>query len=63
MKASIHAAALKQNMILWSIKTNILGGQNVISVRRSRAAFPRFIALSTDKAVSSANLYGATRFG
>ena len=61
----IHAAALKQ--IETSeynpsefIKTNILGSANVI-----RAAIDnkvkKLIGLSTDKAVSPANLYGATK--
>ena len=61
----IHAAALKQvdtaeyNPTEF-IKTNIIGGQNIIE-----AAFynnvSKVIALSTDKASSPVNLYGATK--
>ena len=61
----VHAAALKQVPAceynpFEAVKTNILGTQNVaaacIDVDVSRA-----VALSTDKAVSPANLYGATK--
>ena len=60
-----HAAALKQVPALEynpleAIKTNIYGAENVI-----RAAIfnnvKNVIAISTDKAVSPANLYGATK--
>ncbi|HAS40584.1 MAG TPA: UDP-N-acetylglucosamine 4,6-dehydratase (inverting) [Microscillaceae bacterium] len=61
----IHAAALKQVPAaeynpIEAIKTNVLGGQNVIN-----AAFDcgvkKVIALSTDKAAAPINLYGATK--
>jgi len=61
----IHAAALKQVPTaeynpFEAVKTNILGGQNVID-----AAFKmrvnKVIALSTDKAAAPINLYGATK--
>jgi len=61
----IHAAALKQvdtaeyNPTEF-VKTNILGSENVI--RASLAAgVKKVIALSTDKASSPINLYGATK--
>ena len=61
----IHAAALKHVPVceynpFEAIKTNILGAQNVAEVCLD-AGVPRAIALSTDKAVSPANLYGATK--
>ena len=61
----IHAAALKHVPVceynpFEAIKTNILGTQNVAEVCLD-AGVPRAIALSTDKAVSPANLYGATK--
>ena len=43
-----------------AIKTNILGTQNVAEACLD-AGVPRAIALSTDKAVSPVNLYGATK--
>jgi len=61
----VHAAALKQVPAteynpFEAVKTNILGGQNVID-----AAFKnnvkKVIALSTDKAAAPINLYGATK--
>jgi UDP-N-acetylglucosamine 4,6-dehydratase/5-epimerase len=61
----IHAAALKQvdtgeyNPIEF-IKTNILGSQNVIEASID-AGVRKLIALSTDKASSPINLYGATK--
>lgn len=61
----IHAAALKQvpsaeyNPIEY-IKTNILGAQNIIEASLSNKV-QRVIALSTDKAASPINLYGATK--
>jgi len=61
----IHAAALKQvdtgeyNPIEF-IKTNVLGSQNVIDAAID-AGVKRVIALSTDKASSPINLYGATK--
>ncbi len=61
----IHAAALKQvdtgeyNPMEF-IKTNVLGSQNVIDAAIS-AEVRRVVALSTDKASSPINLYGATK--
>jgi UDP-N-acetylglucosamine 4,6-dehydratase len=61
----IHAAALKQvdtgeyNPMEF-IKTNVLGSQNVIDAAIS-AGVNRVVALSTDKASSPINLYGATK--
>ena len=61
----IHAAALKQVPAaeynpFEAVKTNILGGQNVIDAARG-AGVKRVIALSTDKAAAPINLYGATK--
>ena len=61
----IHAAALKQVPTAEynpteTIKTNILGAQNIINVAADEGV-ERVIALSTDKAVSPVNLYGATK--
>ena len=61
----IHAAALKQvplaeyNPIEY-IKTNILGAQNIIEASLDNNV-EKVIALSTDKAASPINLYGATK--
>jgi len=61
----IHTAALKQvdtgeyNPMEF-IKTNILGSQNVIDASID-AGVKRVVALSTDKASSPINLYGATK--
>lgn len=61
----IHAAALKQvdtgeyNPMEF-VKTNVLGSQNVIDAAIS-AGVKKVIALSTDKASSPVNLYGATK--
>lgn len=61
----IHAAALKQvdtgeyNPMEF-IKTNVLGSQNVIEACID-AGVKRVVALSTDKASSPINLYGATK--
>jgi UDP-N-acetylglucosamine 4,6-dehydratase len=61
----IHAAALKQvdtgeyNPMEF-IKTNVLGSQNVIDAAID-AGVKRVVALSTDKASSPINLYGATK--
>jgi UDP-N-acetylglucosamine 4,6-dehydratase len=62
----IHAAALKQVPTaeynpFECIKTNILGAQNVIEAALATPSVKRVIALSTDKAVSPINLYGATK--
>lgn len=61
----IHAAALKQvdtgeyNPMEF-IKTNIIGSQNVIDAS-IEAGIKKVVALSTDKASSPINLYGATK--
>ena len=61
----VHAAALKQVPAceynpMEAIKTNILGSSNVIDAAID-AGVSRVLALSTDKAVSPVNLYGATK--
>jgi len=61
----IHAAALKQVPAceynpMEAIKTNILGTANVIEAALE-AGVSKVLALSTDKAVSPINLYGATK--
>jgi UDP-N-acetylglucosamine 4,6-dehydratase len=61
----IHAAALKQVPAaeynpMECIKTNILGGQNVIDAALHNQV-KKVIALSTDKAAGPINLYGATK--
>jgi UDP-N-acetylglucosamine 4,6-dehydratase len=61
----IHAAALKQVPAaeynpFECIKTNVIGAQNVIDAAIS-AGVERVIALSTDKAASPVNLYGASK--
>lgn len=61
----VHAAALKQvdtaeyNPFEF-VKTNILGSQNVIEASID-AGVKKVVALSTDKASSPINLYGATK--
>ena len=65
MLALIHTAALKQVPAseynpFETIKTNIIGAQNIIdSCLESKVK--KVIALSTDKASSPINLYGATK--
>ena len=61
----IHAAALKQVPAaeynpFEAVKTNIHGAQNVIEAAIEQGV-QRVIALSTDKASSPMNLYGATK--
>lgn len=61
----VHAAALKQVPAceynpFEAVKTNVLGAQNVIDAAIERGV-GRVIALSTDKAASPVNLYGATK--
>ena len=61
----VHAAALKQvekaeNNPMEVIKTNILGAQNIIDACLNTRV-SNVIALSTDKASSPLNLYGATK--
>jgi len=61
----VHAAALKHVPIaeynpMECIKTNVMGAQNIIdAVIENGVAYT--IALSTDKAASPANLYGASK--
>lgn len=61
----IHAAALKhvgacEYNPFEAIKTNIHGAQNIVEAAIDRGV-ERVIALSTDKAASPLNLYGATK--
>ena len=61
----VHAAALKQVPIaeynpFEFIKTNVLGAQNLVESCLS-SSVKNVIALSTDKASSPINLYGATK--
>jgi UDP-N-acetylglucosamine 4,6-dehydratase len=61
----IHAAALKQVPAceynpMEAIKTNVLGSSNVIEAALDTGV-KKVMALSTDKAVSPVNLYGATK--
>ncbi|HNQ45468.1 MAG TPA: UDP-N-acetylglucosamine 4,6-dehydratase (inverting) [Syntrophorhabdus sp.] len=61
----IHAAALKQVPAaeynpFEAVKTNIIGAQNIIDAAIDRGV-KKVVALSTDKAVSPINLYGATK--
>lgn len=61
----IHAAALKQVPAaeynpFEAVKTNIIGGQNVIDACFA-AGVKKVVALSTDKAAAPINLYGATK--
>ena len=61
----IHAAAMKQVPAceynpFEAVKTNVLGAQNVISAAID-CGVQKVLALSSDKAVEPANLYGATK--
>jgi UDP-N-acetylglucosamine 4,6-dehydratase len=61
----IHAAALKQVPAaeynpMECIRTNIYGAENVIRAALERKV-EKVVALSTDKAASPVNLYGATK--
>ena len=61
----VHAAALKQVPAaeynpFECIKTNVLGGQNVIEAALNTGV-EKVLALSTDKAANPINLYGATK--
>ena len=61
----VHAAALKQVPAceynpMEAIKTNILGSSNVVDAALNTGV-EKVMALSTDKAVNPANLYGATK--
>lgn len=61
----IHAAALKQVPAceynpFEAVKTNVIGAQNVINAAIDKGV-RKVVALSTDKACSPINLYGATK--
>ena len=61
----VHAAAIKQVPAaeynpFEAVKTNVLGGQNVIEAALANNV-KKVIALSTDKAAAPINLYGATK--
>jgi UDP-N-acetylglucosamine 4,6-dehydratase len=61
----VHAAAMKHVPIceynpIEAVQTNVNGARNLIEAAMSNGV-ERVIALSTDKAVSPANLYGATK--
>jgi UDP-N-acetylglucosamine 4,6-dehydratase len=61
----VHAAALKQVPAaeynpIECIKTNVIGAENVINACLNLGV-KKAVALSTDKAVSPINLYGATK--
>ncbi|MEZ6015082.1 MAG: UDP-N-acetylglucosamine 4,6-dehydratase (inverting) [Planctomycetota bacterium] len=61
----VHAAAMKQIPAaeynpFEAVKTNIIGAQNVIDAAIDKGV-KRVVALSTDKASSPVNLYGATK--
>lgn len=61
----IHAAALKQVPAceynpFEAVKTNVIGAQNIIDAAIDRGV-NKVVALSTDKACSPINLYGATK--
>lgn len=61
----VHAAALKQVVAaeynpIEFVKTNVIGSQNVIE-SSIQAGVKNVVALSTDKASSPINLYGATK--
>jgi UDP-N-acetylglucosamine 4,6-dehydratase len=61
----VHAAALKRVPAaeynpIEPIKTNVMGGSNVIETAIDRGV-DRVMALSTDKAANPINLYGATK--
>ena len=61
----VHAAALKQVPAaeynpFEAVKTNVIGGQNVIDAAMTNGV-KKVVALSTDKAAAPINLYGATK--
>lgn len=61
----VHAAALKQVPAceynpFEAVKTNVMGGQNVIDAALATGV-RQVVALSTDKAAAPINLYGATK--
>ena len=62
----IHAAALKQVPTgeynpFEVIHTNVIGSQNIVDVALNSHQVQKVISLSTDKAVSPINLYGASK--
>lgn len=62
----IHAAAMKHVKFaeynpFEAIKTNIHGAKNIINSCLKSKTIQKVVALSTDKAVSPINLYGATK--
>ena len=61
----VHAAALKQVPSceynpMEAVKTNVIGAMNIVTAAIN-AGVKKVIALSTDKAASPINLYGATK--
>ncbi|MEZ4365257.1 MAG: UDP-N-acetylglucosamine 4,6-dehydratase (inverting) [Kofleriaceae bacterium] len=61
----VHAAAMKHVPIceynpLEALQTNVVGARNLVEASLANGV-DRLIALSTDKAVAPANLYGATK--
>jgi len=61
----VHAAALKQVPALEynpteAVKTNVVGADNIVDAAIDMSV-KKVVALSTDKAVSPVNLYGATK--
>ena len=61
----VHAAALKHVALteynpFECVLTNIIGAQNIVTAAR-RSGVKKVVALSTDKAASPINLYGATK--
>jgi UDP-N-acetylglucosamine 4,6-dehydratase len=61
----VHAAALKhvpsaEYNPFEAVKTNIIGAQNIVEAAIDKGV-KKVLALSTDKAVSPINLYGATK--
>jgi UDP-N-acetylglucosamine 4,6-dehydratase/5-epimerase len=62
----VHAAALKQVPTgeynpFETLKTNVIGSQNIIDASMISKSVKKVISLSTDKAVSPINLYGASK--
>jgi len=60
----IHAAALKhvttgENQAIETVKTNVIGTQNVINTCKDRGC--QMLLIGTDKAVYPANAYGASK--
>lgn len=61
----VHAAALKHVTLteynpFECVLTNIIGAQNIVTAAR-KSGVKKVVALSTDKAASPVNLYGATK--